>query len=103
VREGTAWGVTGPDFPGRALRVDTDQARIRVSGTTFAVVSGGDTTCVCVLNGDVEVKCKITGVVLSVHSVQQLLLDAAGPERRLSPLSPLQHELLRDVRDHTVF
>jgi ferric-dicitrate binding protein FerR (iron transport regulator) len=103
VREGTAWGVTGPDFPGRDLRLDTDQARIHVRGTTFAVVSGGDTTCVCVLNGTVEVKCKITGVHLRVHPVEQLLLDASGPERRLSPLSPAQRDMLADVAAHTVF
>lgn len=103
VREGTAWGVTGPDFSTSGLRMDTDQARIQVSGTTFAVVSGGDTTRVCVLNGIVEVKCKITGVQLLVHPVEQLLLDASGPERRLSPLSDDQHAMLRDVADHTTF
>jgi hypothetical protein len=103
VRAGTAWGITGPAFPGRGLRVETDQARIRVAGTTFAVVSGGQKTCVCVLSGTVEVKCKITGVVLDVNPSQQLTLDASGPTRTLAPLDSDQHDLLRDVAAHTVF
>lgn len=103
VRGGTAWGITGPDFPGRGLRVETDQARIHVAGTTFAVVNGGQSTRVCVLFGTVQVKCKITGVVLDVNPSQQLLLDASGPTRTLSSLDPDQHERLQDVAAHTVF
>jgi ferric-dicitrate binding protein FerR (iron transport regulator) len=99
VHEGQTWGTTGPGFPGRGLRMETGQAKVHVTGTTFAVLGAGDSTCVCVLSGKVEVDCKITGLNFEIASGQQLLLSKiTGPH--LDPLDPVQKERLGNLKEH---
>jgi ferric-dicitrate binding protein FerR (iron transport regulator) len=99
VHEGQTWGTTGPGFPGRGLRMETGQARVHITGTTFAVMGAADSTCVCVLSGTVEVDCKITGLNFELASGQQLLLSKiTGPH--LDPIDPDQRRHLGNLKEH---
>jgi hypothetical protein len=48
--------VTGPGFAGAHLTIEAPSARIHATGTTFAVISTPDSTCVCVLEGEVRME-----------------------------------------------
>jgi ferric-dicitrate binding protein FerR (iron transport regulator) len=48
--------VTGPGFAGAHLTIEAPSARIHATGTTFAVISSPDSTCVCVLEGEVSME-----------------------------------------------
>ena len=47
---------TGPGFAGSQMRVSTENLDLRVVGTTFGVDLTGHGTCVCCLDGSVEVR-----------------------------------------------
>jgi len=55
VQEGTALATTGPDFPSAGLLVNSEFLNISVTGTTFGVLAGADSTCICVLEGNISV------------------------------------------------
>jgi hypothetical protein len=46
--------TTGVGFPGATLEMGAPAGAVRVTGTTFAVIVTADSTCVCVLDGTVE-------------------------------------------------
>ena len=47
--------VTGPAFAGTRLTVESPEARVEVTGTTFVIISAPQMTCVCVGEGTVHV------------------------------------------------
>jgi len=55
VRAGETYITTGRRFHGAHLTVATDEARVEVVGTTFAVLRHEEGTCVCVMEGKVLV------------------------------------------------
>jgi hypothetical protein len=55
---GEARIITGPRFEGARLSIETEEAKIAVSGTTFAVIRDTAATCVCAFEGVVEVGVK---------------------------------------------
>lgn len=55
VRSGTMRITTGARFHGARLMVQTPSADVQVTGTTLAVICEPEGTCVCVLEGVVEV------------------------------------------------
>ncbi len=55
VRAGETYITTGRRFHGAHLTVTTDEARVEVVGTTFAVLRHEEGTCVCVMEGKVLV------------------------------------------------
>lgn len=55
VRHGTLRVSTRPGFAGSRLVVTTPEAKIEVSGSTLAIICEEAGTCVCVLDGAVEV------------------------------------------------
>ena len=55
VQEGEIRVSTGPAFKGATLAVTTPDAALAVTGTTFAVILEPTGTCVCVLEGMVQV------------------------------------------------
>lgn len=55
VRAGETFITTGRRFHGARLTVTTDEARVEVVGTTFAVLRHEEGTCVCVMEGTVRV------------------------------------------------
>jgi hypothetical protein len=46
--------VTAPAFSGRGLRIDSEEASVEVTGTTFSVIRDSLGTCVCVEEGAVR-------------------------------------------------
>lgn len=55
LRSGTARVITGPDFPGGELWIETEAARVQVTGTQFLVEILPEGTCVCCREGVVRV------------------------------------------------
>jgi len=51
VERGEARFLTGSDFPGRTLKVQSPVGMTQVTGTLFSVVTDSIFTCVCVLEG----------------------------------------------------
>ena len=56
VRQGDTFYSTGRAFHGAKMHVRTAQAQVLVTGTSLAVLSNEDGTCVCVMEGKVAVK-----------------------------------------------
>jgi len=55
VDQGEVRALTGPDFQGRRLTVATPDGLVEVTGTIFSVACNQDGTCVCVLEGKLQV------------------------------------------------
>lgn len=53
--QGTLRVATGPRFDGARYRLHSGGATFDVAGTTFAIEQRGTETCLCVLDGEVEV------------------------------------------------
>ena len=98
VHEGTTWGTTGPDFPASGFEIETAQADIRITGTTFAVLSESDTTCVCVLSGTVEVTARGTGESVRVPPEQQLFVPTGDQPAHLVAITSSQRDRLTEIR-----
>lgn len=60
--------ATGPEFPGTVLTLTVPGGRVAVTGTAFALTRIPDGTCVCVLEGRVELTCD-QGTTVPVESV----------------------------------
>jgi hypothetical protein len=58
VERGEIRGTTGPDGLGFTVAVETDEADITVTGTTFAVIRDDTGTCVCLYHGGIMVGAK---------------------------------------------
>jgi ferric-dicitrate binding protein FerR (iron transport regulator) len=78
--------------------VETVDALVTVTGTTFAVTGNVDHTCICVLEGKVEVEGKGAGHRV-VPGGQQLFVygDGVTPSR-LEPLTEAQSLRLLEIR-----
>jgi hypothetical protein len=66
VRAGELRITTGPNFRGGRLTVWTPAARVKVTGTTLAVICDPEGTCVCVFDGVVRVG-RRSGPLLAVE------------------------------------
>jgi ferric-dicitrate binding protein FerR (iron transport regulator) len=54
IEEGEVRFVTAPAFSGRGLRIESEEASVEVTGTTFSVIRDSLGTCVCVEEGAVR-------------------------------------------------
>lgn len=82
VQSGTLRITTGARFHGAHLSVQTPAADVRVVGTTLAVICESEGTCVCVLEGSVEVGARGGGPRVEVpHGERRYVyLDERPPE-----------------------
>ncbi len=48
--------TTAPEFQGNSLEFETPETRVRITGTTLAIIRDPGTTCVCVLEGKVQIR-----------------------------------------------
>jgi hypothetical protein len=97
VEDGMLLGATGEAFPGRGLEVATREGVTTVTGTTFGVLAGADSTCVCVLEGVV----RLEALHLPARRVEpgaSWIVYRDGDERG-EPLREDQIDMLRAVRD----
>ncbi|MDM7914293.1 MAG: FecR domain-containing protein [Candidatus Eisenbacteria bacterium] len=72
--------TTGPRFPGARLTVETPEVAVVVSGTTVAVIRPPFGTCVCVLEGTVEVSVLGSGSSERVPAGRRFTFHTDGNE-----------------------
>jgi ferric-dicitrate binding protein FerR (iron transport regulator) len=82
VRRGDTFYSTGRAFHGARLQVRTAQAQVLVTGTSLAVLSNEDGTCVCVMEGRVGVA-KVdgaTGAMRMIPAGKRYVFPSDGSE-----------------------
>lgn len=97
VREGEIRVTTGSAFHGAALAIDTPEARVQVTGTTFAVICEPAGTCVCVMEGKLMVGAR-GGAMSPVMGGRRLYVFADGRPEESAEMRATEHEPLGDLR-----
>jgi ferric-dicitrate binding protein FerR (iron transport regulator) len=97
VRRGEVRFVTGREMPGERFLVESPLATIEVTGTTFAVITGPDSTCVCVLEGEV----RMMDADGSTHAVpagerRSVFRDGNARQEEILPMERMKLTMLRD-------
>lgn len=100
VTSGEVRFVTGPDFPGRGLTIAAPGARIEVTGTTFAVICTPDSTCVCVLEGEVRMH-DDDGESELVRAGMRRTIPVGSGAARDEEIFPMERSKLEMLRDQT--
>jgi ferric-dicitrate binding protein FerR (iron transport regulator) len=104
VTKGEVRFVTGPGFAGHRLDIHAPAARALVTGTTFAVITNADTTCVCVLDGTVTME-GVDGVREAVKAgTRRTVFRATGRAyaEEILPMERMKLQMLQDrVRGKT--
>lgn len=97
VRGGVLRIVTGERFHGARLTLTTPEARVRVTGSTLAVICEPEGTCVCVLEGVVEVG-RQEGAMATVARGERRFVynDSRDPE--IAPMRELESFELTALR-----
>jgi FecR protein len=98
VARGEVRFVTGPDFAGSRLDLDAPAAHVIVTGTTFAVITDADTTCVCVLEGTVEMV-SVDGAKEAVTGGTRRTLRRETGEAHAEEILPMERMKLQMLRD----
>ncbi len=93
VEHGEVRYVTGPSFAGTHLTVDSPEARVEVTGTTFVVIAAPQMTCVCVGEGTVHVTARGNASADSVGGTAMVNDITAGHRRELYPDGTMSNEL----------
>lgn len=97
---GEARFTTGPRFPGTRLLLTTPEARIEVSGTTFAVIREPAGSCVCVLEGSARMGTPGSpGETVSQGTRRYLFNDGRSP--LVEPIRPMEIMKLSMLRDQS--
>lgn len=96
VSRGEVRFATGPRYDER-LEVRSPLAVVEVTGTTLAVISGADSSCVCVLEGEV----RMTDADGSVHLVEEgsrrtVYREGSPVVEEIFPQERMKLEMLRD-------
>ena len=97
VLAGEARVVTGPGFPGARMSVKTSQASVEVVGTTFAVIAGADSTCVCVLDGTAHLGMG-TAPAMSVPPMMRATVRMPSGTATMEPIRPMEERKLSELR-----
>lgn len=92
---GDAFLETGARFAGASLRVETSMADVEVTGTSLAVLDAGDATCVCVMEGRVEVRSRHDGSRVVVPAGMRRLVHGQRAAETLPIAEHSEHELHR--------
>jgi hypothetical protein len=98
VRTGEIRVTTGRDFHGARLYVATPEADVRVTGTTLAVIREPRGTCVCVMEGVVDVGAhgQAMAAVTAGHR-RYIFNDGRAPEQDV--MRPVERVKLGELRD----
>jgi hypothetical protein len=92
---------TGPDFAGRTLSFHATGAEVLVRGTTFAVIRGADSTCVCVYEGRVDIH-PDSGAAAPLDAGLRWIHADGAPEARTEPITPMEAMKLQMFRDAAI-
>lgn len=96
VEEGELFVTTQPGFRGASLAVKTREATVRVSGTTFAVLAHAEGTCVCVMDGVVQVT-PVGGAAEVVPPGSRCFVYRDGRPLERAPILETSREILGDL------
>jgi len=102
VEVGDLFASSGERSLGFDLDVATDDATVRVVGTTFAVQVNDDGTCVCLYAGDVAVDPATGGEPRRVPVGRRLHVLADGRDPATSPLDPAEAATLAAIHESGV-
>ncbi len=97
VERGELRGVTGRNFTGARLRVELPDAVVEVTGTVFAVLRNADGSCVCVLEGTVQMH-DAAGIA-DVPPLRRRLIPPYGEPPRDEPIRSMEQMKLEMLRD----
>lgn len=97
VHAGEAFGTTGPQPP--PLQLATDEAIARFTGTTFAVFRNDDGTCVCLLEGGIQVSPRDQQPPVQVPSGQKFYVYTDSRPTELVPIDSMERMKLNMIRD----
>ncbi len=90
--------TTGPGFRGARLEVHTPEADVAVTGTTLAVICEPHGTCVCVLDGHVDVGAR-GGTMSVVDEGRRRFVFNDGREPEADDMRPMEREKLGMFRE----
>jgi len=96
VTSGEVRVTTGPAFRGARLTIETGEARIEATGTTFAVLCLRAGTCVCVYEGRVRVGAK-RGAMAEVAAGRRREIFSDGSPPLEAAMLPQEHPPLARV------
>lgn len=96
VDAGSTFGTTGPKFSG--MRLFTKETEVEVRGTTFAVISNPEFTCVCLLEGDLQVRPEGSPTPYRVNPTSQYFVYASREAPAEHQLPAEDTDRLRDLR-----
>lgn len=90
--------TTGPRFRGARLAIQTPEAEVGVTGTTLAVICEPHGTCVCVLEGRVDVGARGGEMSVVEEGRRRFVFnDGRGPE--VDEIRPAERDRLGEFRD----
>lgn len=96
VEQGELFVTTRPRFRGATLDVRTREASVRVVGTTFAVLAHDDGTCVCVMDGVVQVT-PVGGPMEVVPPGRRCFVFRDGRPTERAPILETSEQTLGDL------
>jgi ferric-dicitrate binding protein FerR (iron transport regulator) len=99
VSTGSVFASTGGEPLGFNLVVTTDDARTRITGTTFAVRRNGRGTCVCLYEGSVEVEQRVRGESVLVPTGRRVQVYSDGEAPAIEPLDDAEVAELEGLYD----
>ena len=102
VQQGEILGTTGRRKLGYVLVVHTPEADARILGTTFAVTRNPLGTCVCLLEGSIDVTCNETGQGIRIPAGQKVQIFEDGQSPTLEALSSDDLERLQALETPTL-
>ncbi len=97
VEAGTIRLTSGPRFHGAHLWIETPQARVEMTGTTFAVIQEPMGTCVCVLEGAVHVRAGAHDMGMIPAGQRQVVFADGSPTER-AEMRPIEKVKLGAMR-----
>lgn len=99
VQRGEVFGTTrGRKLPA-SLVLRTPQANVQLTGTTFAVLLTDEGTCVCLLEGRVEVQAHDAATPTVVPEGFRCVVYADGRPQEILPIAEMERGKLQMLRD----
>lgn len=102
IRTGELRVTTGPAFRGALLAIETPEAKIEVTGTTFAVICEPAGTCLCVMEGRVRMGARGATGMAEVTEGRRRFVFADGREDESAEMRHTEHEPLGDFRERMI-
>ncbi|MEO5619187.1 MAG: FecR domain-containing protein [Candidatus Eisenbacteria bacterium] len=99
IRSGELRVTTGAAFRGALLAIETPEAKIEVTGTTFAVICEAAGTCLCVLDGRVRIGARGAPAMVEVPGGRRRFVFADGREEEAAEMRHTEHGPLGEFQE----